>query len=89
MEQKIKDILTLVIQRRQGVIVKPSNSDKLIDDLGLDSLDHVLLLCEIEEAFLIKIPRRYNTYKYETVQDVLDVAHKIKGEFDGHNRETV
>ena len=88
MEQKIKDIISHIILKRQGVIVKPHTSSKLTEDLGLDSLDHVLLLCEIEEAFLIKIPKEYNTFKYETVQDIINVAYKIKEEIYGHNTPT-
>ena len=80
MEQEIKDIISNRILQRYGTIVKPSNDSKLVDDLGLDSLDHVLLICDIEEKFLIKVPKKYNTYKYETVQDVIDVANKVKEE---------
>jgi len=88
METKIKEIITKIIQRRQGVIVKPSNDSKLVADLGLDSLDHVILLCEIEEEFLIKIPKKFNTYTYTTVQDVIDVAYQVKDELYGHNTGT-
>jgi len=83
MEQEIKDILERQILCRQGIVIKPQATSKLKEDLGLDSLDHVLLLCSIEEHFLIKIPREYNTYPFVTVQDMIDVAHKIKEEIYG------
>jgi len=89
MEQKIKDILEKLIYNRQGVVVKPQACSKLVDDLGLDSLDHVLLILAVEEEFLIKIPREYNTYPFVTVQDMIDVAYKIKEEIYGHDTEKV
>ena len=80
MEQKIKDILERIILNRQGVTIKPDISSNLVDDLGLDSLDHVLLWCAVEEAFLIKIPKEYAKHKFETVKDIFDVANKLKEE---------
>ena len=85
MEQNIKDILERIILNRQGVIIKPDISSNLVDDLGLDSLDHVLLWCAIEEAFLIKIPKEYSTHKFDTVQDIIDVANKVKEERYGQD----
>jgi len=80
MEQKIKNIIEGIIKTRQGVTIKPHISSNLVDDLGLDSLDHVLLWCAVEEAFLIKIPKEYSTYKFVTVKDIMDVANKVKEE---------
>jgi len=87
MEQEIKDILENIIKARQGVVVKPQAESKLTDDLGLDSLDTVLLMCAIEEKFLIKIPKEYNTYPFVTVQDMIDVAYKIQGELYGFDKQ--
>ena len=89
MEQKIKDILEKLIYTRQGIVIKPQASSKLVADLGLDSLDQVLLLLAIEEEFLIQIPREYNTYNYVTVQDIIDVAYKVKEELYGQDKATV
>ncbi len=83
MEEKIREIVGHVIFKRQNVRRKVSNESHLQEDLGLDSLDAVLLVFAIEEEFLIRIPKTFNTYKYETVQDVIDVARTVKKELYG------
>jgi len=83
MEQTIRDIVADVIFKRQNIRLEVFNDSHLQNDLGLDSLDSVLLVFAIEEKFLIKIPKDYNTYQYKTVQDIIDVAYKVKKELYG------
>ena len=58
-------------------------TDKLSDDLGINSLDEIMIVMEIEEAYMLQFP---NVEIMElgvvtTVQDVIDLTKKhIKGE---------
>ena len=83
MEKTIRSIVSDVIFKRQNVRREVFNDSLLQEDLGLDSLDSVLLVFAIEEKFLIRIPKSFNTYKYETVQDIIDVAITVKKEMYG------
>jgi len=53
--------------------------DKIIDDLGADSLDIVELLMKLEEEFGISIPDE-ETSKMQTVGEILDVVKSKKTE---------
>ncbi|MDD2227420.1 MAG: acyl carrier protein [Clostridia bacterium] len=53
--------------------------DKIIEDLGADSLDIVELLMKLEEEFGISIPDE-DTSKMKTVGEILDVIKSKKTE---------
>ncbi|MGZ7042412.1 MAG: phosphopantetheine-binding protein [Thermoanaerobaculia bacterium] len=75
------------IERLQGIltnkfsvpaeIVKP---DALLDTLGLDSLDLVEVLFEVEEVFNIRVPQETSALKTATVQDIVDSIDKALAE---------
>ena len=50
-------------------IVRP---EALLDTLGLDSLDLVEVLFEVEEVFNIRVPQETSALKTATVQDIVD-----------------
>lgn len=83
MEKRIKSIISKVIWDTKKVKVEVLTTSKLHDDLGLESLDAVLLIYSIEEEFLIQIPDRFNNLNYVTVQDIIDVVSKVKKEMYG------
>jgi len=49
------------------------------DDLDYDSLECVELVMEIEEEFDVEIPDE-DAEKVETVQDMIDLVNRLKGE---------
>ncbi len=58
-----------------------STDDSLQWDLMLDSLNMVTMLIEIEEKFEIQLQEAdMNPYDLNTVQDVIDLVKKYKGE---------
>jgi len=78
-EQKVKKIIVEQINmwepRMTTKEIKPE--DRLVDDLGLDSLDMVELIMAAEEDFDIEIPDE-DAEKVKTVQDAIDlVAGKV------------
>lgn len=59
--------------------IKPEN--KLQDDLGLDSLEMVMLLMEIEDEFEITLDEAdMNPYDLETVESVVNLVGKYVGD---------
>ena len=64
--------LTVIIREYTGdktLTINPNTI--LISDLGLNSLDLVNLVCEVEETFDIEIPDRV-IKDFKTVGDVID-----------------
>lgn len=59
--------------------VRPEAS---LESLGLDSLDAIEVMFDIEDEFQIRIPqdRRENEVKINTVQDILDVIDRLVAE---------
>lgn len=77
-EQKVNDVLTEVL----GVDYNEIKDDAVLtDDLGVDSLDAVEILVELEDEFDIYIPddKMYNTYinASYTVKDVYDKLEEM------------
>ena len=50
-------------------------SKRLIDDLGADSLDIIIIIMALESEFDIEIPDKISK-KFVTVQDVINYIHK-------------
>ncbi|MHB8623074.1 MAG: acyl carrier protein [Sulfuricaulis sp.] len=59
--------------------VRPEAS---LESLGLDSLDAIEVMFDIEDEFQIRIPqdRRENEVKINTVQDIIDVIDRLVAE---------
>jgi acyl carrier protein len=56
-------------------LLKPETT---LDSLGLDSLDKIELLFQIEDEFKIKIPER--DAQIATLQDVIDMIDRLSAE---------
>ena len=64
-ERQVCDIASVQLGVRRDRI---SANDRLIEDLGCESLDSVELLMEIEEAFEIALPEGYEGYENPDAQ---------------------
>ena len=68
--------LVLIIKDKTSI--EPSTITKesvLLSDLGMNSLDLVNLVCEVEDEFDIEIPDR-EIRKFKTVGDVIEYIEK-------------
>lgn len=72
MNNKIIDI----IQKTAIISKEIKTTDNLLSDLGLDSLDAVEVIMEIEKEFNISIADDVWS-KIHTVQDIIDEVEKI------------
>lgn len=67
LEEKVIEAVAKVAKRQPGDVRLESN----FDDLGMDSLDKVCLLFELEQAFDITIPEAA-VQGIQTVQDIVN-----------------
>ena len=52
--------------------------ESTLESLGLDSLDLIELMFEVEDAFNIRVPQEAGTaFKAATVQDIVDNIEKL------------
>ncbi|MGA8259615.1 MAG: phosphopantetheine-binding protein [Arenicellales bacterium] len=74
------DVLAIIAERTRGNRSTIELTDQL-EDLGLESLDSVEMIFDLEEKFDIDIPYNANTShartEFETVGDVLAAVQKL------------
>jgi acyl carrier protein len=66
LEEKVIEAVAKVAKRKAAEV----HLDSSFDDLGMDSLDRVCLLFELEQAFDISIPET-EAQGIQTVQDII------------------
>lgn len=53
--------------------------EAMLDTLGLDSLDMIEVLFEVEDVFEVQVPQDgANALKMATVQDIVDTIDRVK-----------
>jgi acyl carrier protein len=61
--------------------IEELQSTTTLEDLGLDSLDKVELMFEIEDEFKIRVPdEEYQALKVTTIQDMVDAIDRFLSE---------
>lgn len=75
----LSDQIRSAIAESFGVDLEDLPPSKRIEELNVDSLDLVELICELEEQFSIEIPEEtdYETDRIPTVQDWIDLVTKL------------
>ncbi len=76
--QEIMEKLTEILKDRGFEVEGISEESKLVEDIGLDSLDLVDLTMDIEDAFSIQIPDE-DLPKLDTVGKVVDYIEQKVG----------
>lgn len=80
-ESKIKEIITEKLGFKEGQVM---NKDTFIDELGMDSMDIIDLVMEIEEEFGVVIPDESFSAdgSMKSVQDLINfvIDYKAKGQ---------
>ncbi|MBI4465885.1 MAG: acyl carrier protein [Acidobacteria bacterium] len=75
LEQKVIEAVAKVAKRKAGEVRLESS----FDDLGMDSLDRVCLLFELEQAFDISIPET----AVQGIQTVGDIVTRLGAHLSG------
>jgi acyl carrier protein len=71
--ETLKNILT----ERFSMPEEKIQPEATLDSLGLDSLDLIEVLFEVEEAFDIRVPQDGATVKAATIQELLDTITRL------------
>jgi acyl carrier protein len=74
-EEKVIEAVTKVAKRKQGEVRLESS----FEELGMDSLDRVCLLFELEQAFDISIPEE----RVQGVRTVKDIVERLGPHLSG------
>ncbi len=70
------DTLKKILTEKFHVDESKIQPEASLDSLGLDSLDLIEVLFEVEETFDIRVPQEGSTIRAATIQELLDT---IKG----------
>lgn len=72
--ERVQDILA----DKYSVAKESVTPESTLESLGLDSLDLIELMFEVEDAFNIRVPQEAGTaLKAATVQDIVDNIQKL------------
>lgn len=75
------DVIAIIAKKKRFDKPTVELSDRLEQDLGLESLDSVEMIFELEEKFDLQIPFNANTNnsrtEFETVGDVVTAVEKL------------
>jgi acyl carrier protein len=72
------EALQSILTDKFSVPAEKIRPDALLESLGLDSLDLIEVLFEVEEAFDIRVPQEGGSaLKTATVQDIVDSIDKM------------
>ena len=73
------ETLQTILQKENGIEPERVTPDATLESLGLDSLDLIELLFEIEETFDIRMPQDGGSaLKMTKVQDVIEAIDQIR-----------
>ena len=79
---KIREKVMEMVHEYPGVEAKAvTDESKFSEDLGLDSLDHVELVMEMEEEFHVEVTDE-SAEDIKTVGDLMDLIEKVAGGTD-------
>lgn len=76
MDQQIFNTIRSEVERLTGIATINMESNAF-EDLGMDSLDSIELIIELEKAFSISIPDEISE-KMITIKDIYDYIYDVK-----------
>jgi acyl carrier protein len=80
--ERVQDILA----DKYSVAKESVTPESTLESLGLDSLDLIELMFEVEDAFNIRVPQEAGTaLKAATVQDIVDNIQKLVDQGEATN----
>lgn len=77
-ENNVRHVLTEILKTDEMFNVSSQSS---LEDNGLDSINFVMLIVMIEEAFDIQIPEDKLEYKnFQTIEKILDIIGELRND---------
>ena len=77
------DRLQTILIKKFSVPAERIQIDSPLESLGLDSLDLIEVLFEVEDEFKIRIPQDGSSLKTATIHDIVDNIDKLRPEGGG------
>src|SRR5262245_5742732 len=71
------ETLKTILMEKFSVPEEMIRNDATLNDLGLDSLDLIEVLFEVEDAFAIRVPQDGATIQAATVGELLDTITRL------------
>lgn len=81
-DREIKEKVLEIFSQEARLDMDSLSLETKIDDLGIESLDMVQILFGIEDTFDVYVPQDDDSFKLETVQDVVDGVKRLIKEQD-------
>jgi acyl carrier protein len=73
----IAETLRNILTEKFSVPEEKIRPDATLDSLGLDSLDLIEVLFEVEDAFNVRVPQEGAAIKAATIQELLDTITQL------------
>lgn len=73
----IAERLESILTEKFSVPKEKIRSEAVLSDLGLDSLDLIEVLFEVEETFDIRVPQEGAAIRAATIQELLDTVTQL------------
>ena len=80
MKPTVFDKVQAVITKKFSVPAENIRLDSTLESLGLDSLDLIDALFEIEDEFNVRLPQDASGVKTATIRDVVDSIEKLQAD---------
>ena len=80
MKPTVFDKVQAVITKKFSVPAENIRLDSTLERLGLDSLDLIDALFEIEDEFNVRLPQDASGVKTATIRDVVDSIEKLQAD---------
>jgi acyl carrier protein len=71
------ETLTKILTEKFSVPEEKIRPEATLADLGLDSLDLIEVLFEVEDAFKISVPQDASAIRASTIQELLDTVTQL------------
>lgn len=74
------ETLKKILVEKFSVAEENIRPEATMDQLGLDSLDLIEVLFEVEDAFKIRVPQDGGAIRAATIQELLDTITRLVGQ---------
>jgi acyl carrier protein len=79
-EEEIKEKIYDIVAKEARIERDTLSLDTRLEDLNIESLDMVQILFGIEDTFDVYVPQDDDSFKLETMQDVIDGVKQLIAE---------
>ncbi len=75
----VVDTVIQIIAEHEGLKVSDLTPDRTLEDLGVNSLDAIDIIYEVEQRFDVEVPQEIDVDRVKTVRDVVELVNSLVG----------